>query len=616
MKKLFYILLILHFVFLQHLKAGDVRVTASAPDRVAVGNNFRITFSVNAEPTGYEFPPFKGFEVVLGPSQSSSTSTTIINNKVSMSITYNFSYVLRASKEGTFTVPGATFIVEGKKYTSNSVTIVAVQGRAPSQAPKGRRPQGQLQQTQKTDITSDDVFIKGLISDGSPYLGEQIVVTYKIYTKVPIADYGISKQPATQGFWSESLPDNQRDPNQHYETIKNAKYVVADIWKMILFPQKSGKLKIEPLEIEALIQLKTQGRDPFEDFFRSPFSNSPFFGYQNVKKKLYSNTITVDVKPLPAKSQPEDYNGAVGKFKFSSSISEINVIANDAINVKYTISGSGNIKLIDEINVAFPPDFEVYDPKISDAVTVTESGVVGKRTFDYLVIPRNAGDFEIKPVTFSYFNPSGKSYNSLTADGYELKVGKGDGDQSTITVSSTNKEDVKYIGKDIRHIVNKPIILTPVGYHFFGSRLYYILFLLPLLLFLLFIIIWRRHIKRRSNAALMKHRKATKVSKKRLRKAQTYLKDQNDKEFYIEISRALWGYLSDKFNIPIANLSMDTVNETLNKRNVKEDLINDFITTLNNCEFARFAPGQGTTAMDQIYKQALDIISKLERELR
>jgi hypothetical protein len=443
-------------------------------------------------------------------------------------------------------------------------------------------------------------------------------VTYKIFTKVPINQININKLSSFEGFWSENLIKDNDKFNQYTQVIEGEKYVVADIRKIALFPLKSGRLVIEPLELECVAQIrrqtKTKTGDPFfDDFFNNSFFNE---SYANVEKSLKSNPLVISVRPLPTIEKPVDFSGAVGTFTFNTSLDKTSTKTNDAITLKCTITGKGNIQLVDKLNISFPPDFETYDPKISNNVNTTGAGVSGSQTFEYLIIPRKAGKFTIKPITFSYFDLEKKRYTTLTSPQYTIDVAKGSGDNTTVTYSGAGKEDIKYIGSDIRHIKNQPLDLLKTGTFFFGSFLFFITLLLPLLIFILFILFWKKQEERRSDTVLMKNRKATRVAIKRLKKANAFLKEQAQEPFYVEISQALWGYLSDKFGIPLAELSMDSVREALAEKGVKDEIVTQFIETLNNTEYARFAPGEKSMIMEKTYREALEIITRIERELR
>lgn len=586
----------------------QVEFKASAREQVAVGEQFRLIFSVNAQANGFKAPAIKDFTILSGPNQSSSSSMQIINNQVTRSVEYSYTYLLEATEEGTFTVGSASVNVEGKTYQSNPVTIKVAKGN-----PQQQRQSPGSGQT-GPEISSKNLFVKASVSKNNPYQGEQVIITYRIYTRIPVSEYSVTKTPSLTGFWTENLLKENSPLNQYRETVNGAEYVVAEFKKDALFAQKSGKLTIEPLQLDVVAQLEKQRRrsgDPFDDFF-----NDSFFGsnYQNVRKTLHSNSITLNVKPLPSNNSA-DFTGAVGTFRVNATIDKNTVKANDALTLKYTITGKGNLKLIDKPAIAFPPDFEVYEPRIVDNITTNTSGISGSRTFEYLIVPRNHGKFSIKPVSFIYFDLGSGNYRTLRTQQFDITVEKGTGNDSYVRAGA-EKEDFQYIGTDIRYINTNISKLKPINSLFFGKPIFWILLALPLILFILFITIWQKELKRRSNIALMRNRKATSIAKKRLKAAEQFLKNGNQSAFCNEISNALWGYISDKFNISRSTLSIDSVTEALQKKNVKDELIIKFVNTLNNCEFARFAPGDKSQVMANLYSEALEVITQTEQELK
>lgn len=610
MKKAFSVILLSFFILgTGNLFAQSVSFTATAKTTVRVGENFQLNYKVNAEGKGFSGPNLSNFQVLSGPNTSTSSSVQIINGKVTSKADYVFAYILRATSEGTFTIPPATINVDGKNYTSNSLTIKVVKGS--TQQNEG--------ETSDSGDTSNDLYVRAFISNPTPYLGEQTIVTYKLYTTIPVSNLDLNKISSFPGFWAKDLLQNNKELSQTREMINGKEYVVAEVRKFALFPQRSGEMTIEPGEIGCVAQIqKGNSRRKSSDPFFDSFFNDPFFNkrYENVEKKLFSNSLKINVKSLPTQNKPADFSGAVGNFTFNTQISETEVKTNEAITLKFTLQGKGNIELIDPPTVTFPPDFEVYDPDVSNNIKANNSGVSGTRTFEYLIIPRNPGDFTIKPVTLSYFDMAKNSYTTLSSPEYKIKVSKGEGQSETISYSGLGKEEIKYLGKDIRHIKLPPYQLRTIGTFFFKSDLFFILLFSPFVLALIILIVWRRTVKQRSDIVKMKTKKATKVSRKRLKLANSFLKEGKENEFYIEISHALWGYLSDKLNIPKAELSMENVKGILTKKDVKPEITHQFIETLNNTEYARFAPGDKSENMDKTYREALDIITKIERELK
>ena len=620
MKVFFKIFILILIFFSKSVLADEVRFTASTRKIVEAGEQFQLIYTLNAQGTNFRGPALNDFLVLSGPNTSSSSSIQIINRKMTQSVTNTFTYYLRAIKEGTFTISPASVKAGNKYYRSNTLTIKVVKSGTNTNVSQQSIAEQKGQQVQpQTRSETKDVFLKATANKTNPFQGEQVIVTYKIYTKVPIAQISIDKLSSFTGFWSKNLLNDNERLKQSTEIINGEEYITADIRKIALFPQKTGKLEIDPMELECIAQIRKQKTrritsDPFFDsFFDDPFFNR---SYQNVEKSLKSNPLTINVKPLPLKNKPANFSGAVGNFTFKSSIDRTELKTNEAITLKYTISGKGNIELINKLNVSFPPDFEVYDPKITNRIKTSPLGVSGSCTFEYLLIPRNPGEFNIKPVYFFYFDINTKQYITKSTPDYTIKVEKGSGTLANISYIGVNQEDIKYIGSDIRHIKSNILNLQKINVYFFGSTAFYLLMIIPVVFFILLIIIWKNQTKKRNNISLMKNKKATKVARKNLRKAHAFLKSGSKEEFYIEISQALWGYLSDKFNIPRAELSMDSVNEALLKKKVNEEIIRQFIDTLNNCEFARFAPGDSSSTIDKIYREALEIISKIERELK
>ncbi|MBN1199255.1 MAG: protein BatD [Bacteroidales bacterium] len=607
-------------LFSSGLFSQEVEFTGAVKPVVAVGETFNLTYTVNAQGENFRGPRIPGFTLLTGPNTSTTSSIRSINGRTSMTITYTYSYILQATREGTFTVPAASVTVDGKVYQSNTLSIeVHAGGTSVQQQGQGNRTGGQ-QPSDASGVQSDakDVFLKAYVSNDNPFQGEGTMVTYKLFTKVPIAQISISKLSSFQGFWSQNmLKDNERFP-QYNQTIDGEQYVVAEIRKIALYPLKSGKLQIDPLEVECVAQVKRQTRQRTGDPFFDDFFNNSFFSssYATVEKTLKSNPLTIQVKPLPQANKPADFSGAVGAFTFRSEIDQTTVKANEPVTVNYTISGTGNIQLIEQLDITFPPDFETYDPKVTSDYKTTASGVTGMQSFEYLVIPRKPGHFTINPATFSYFDLAKKQYITFTSPAYELTVEKGSGESGVMTYTGANKEEIKYIGSDIRHIDSQPFKLRKAGSGFMGSWRYILALLIPLVLFIGLLIFLRKRSERRSDVLLMKNRKATRVARKRLKKAALFLKEKQEAEFYEEISQALWGYLSDKFGIPRADLSIDSVRGVLKGKQINEESLDQFTATLNDTEFARFAPGDKVLKMDEIYGKALEIIEKIERELR
>lgn len=604
-----------------YVNAQSVTFVASCKDVVQEGERFRVTFTLNANGSGFKGPSFNGFSVLSGPSSSTSSSISFVNGRTTQNIESSYSYIVAPSSEGTYTIDAATVTVDGTQYRTKPLTVKVVKGGSGSSssqqaASRGGSSQSSGQQSSSANVSNEDVFLKVFINNSSPKVGEQVVLTYKIYTRVPLANIQLGGGATYAGFWSQDLMKQTSGLKQQTEYINGQEYVTADLRKVALFPIKSGKIVIDPLEVDLVAQIRStkKQQNRFNDPFFDSFFNDSFFntGIEEVKKKIKSNQVTVNVLPLPEIGKPVSFDGAVGRFDFDCTVDKTECDANDAITLKVTVSGKGNLPMVEMPKFNFPPDFEVYDPKIDQKLNTTSGGITGTKTFEYLIIPRKAGDFVLKPIEFSYFNLETNKYVIESTPEFKFKINKGSGNASTVAYSGVAQEDIKYIGEDIRHIMKTPFSLMSFGNVYFGTAWFYLMMVLPLIALIIIVIVWKEEIKKRSDIAFMKNKKANKVAVKRLKRAKLLLKEQKTEPFYIEISQALWGYVSDKFNIPLSSLSVDTVNEALVKKGVKDELVKEFIDVLHECEFARFAPGNANENMERMYMSAQDIITKIE----
>jgi len=623
-KSIFYMIVILLFGIPSYgMAENQVRFRATSQSEVVVGEQFEIVYTVNAKARGFTPPDFKKLEVLSGPNTSSSSSIQFINGRMSQSYTLTYSFIVMAQQEGTLEIGPATVQVNGKKYTSNSLHIKVIKGAAGQMqqaVASGSRHSGSQNVISSADgknIDNKDVFIRASVNNKNPYLGQQLVVTYRIYTRVPVSNLSIKKVSSFKGFWSKDLLADNTTLQQHNETINGQQYVVATIRKLALIPQQTGKLRLEPMALDCNVQLRVKqkrrlGYDPFDDFFNDPFFNQ---NVRNVKKTLISNPVSILVKALPEKGKPACFDGAVGEFSFKSAIDKADLSTNDALTFSISITGSGNIELIDAPKVSFPSDFETYDPRITSHINKTDYGVSGSKKFEYLAIPRNPGDFIIKPVSFCFFNPHDGKYHTFHSDTLRIHVIKGKGGGGVV-YSGNAQEDIRFIGKDIRHIKEGPYKFRQINHFFFGSFWYIFFAALPMVILLLLLIFFRILENRQANVSMLKNRKAKRIAKQRLMKAQKLKKQANDVGFYDEIAQALWGYISDKFNLQSSDLSMDTVKELLIAQHVNEETMNAFLGVLNNIEFARFAPGDTKGKMENIYSEAMNAIIQAEKSLK
>ncbi|WP_304154536.1 BatD family protein [Phocaeicola plebeius] len=592
------------------VKAADkVRFVAEAADVVVSGDQVRLVFTVNSQDIkDFRAPSIKGFDVLMGPSRSQQSSIQIINGKRTSNSSTAFTYILLAGSSGTYTIPAASVEVNGEKVFSNAISIKVLpqdQNSGNSGNNGGGSASSSRSQAAGSRISANDLFITATASKTTVHEQEAILLTYKVYTVVNLRQlYG--KMPDLKGFHTQEveLPQQKTFTLEHY---KGRNYNTTVWSQYVLFPQQTGKLEIPSITFDGVVAQQTVSDDPFDAFFNGG-------GYVEVKKKITTPKVVINVQPLPAK--PAGFSGAVGEFKLASSINATDVKTNDAVTIKLTLSGTGNMKLIGTPEVKFPQDFEIYDPKVTDDYKLTNSGLTGTKTFEYLAIPRHAGNFTIPAVEFTYFDLKSNSYKTLKTEAYNLKVAKGQGNADQVISDFTNKESVKMLGKDIRFIKLGDSSLRPKGDFFFGTVGYYLCYLIPLLLFVVFAVIYRQKALENANVAKVKTKKANKVATRRMKLAGKLLAENKKNEFYDEVLKALWGYISDKLSIPVSQLSKDNIEAELTNYGVQEALIAEFIGVLNECEYARYAPGNENEAMDKVYSASVEVISKMENSIK
>lgn len=592
--------------------ADDVQFTASAPKAVVKGEQFRLSYTVTTQKVkDFRAPSFEGFEVLMGPSSSRSSSTSIVNGEVTSTSTITYTYILMAIKEGDYSIPAASIVADGSSITSNSLAIKVLPpdqsaGNAQQQAGRGQgRASGGASSTGQ--ISKNDLFITATVNKTKAYEQEAILLTYKVYFTVNLRELEI-KMPDLKGFLTQEVELQRGQPTlEHY----NGRNYNTIVWSQyVLFPQQTGKLEIPSIDFDATVAVRTQrSMDPFDMFFNGGSS------YVDVRKTISTPKLTVNVSPLPT-GKPASFAGGVGEFALKSSITTTELKANEAVTLKLEISGVGNMKLVSTPEVQWPQDFETYDPKVDNKFSLTRNGLSGKKVIEYLAIPRHAGSFTIPPVEFSYFDLKSKSYRTLTTEPYELSVAKGEGGADQVVTSFTNKEDVRLIGQDVRYIKTSPVTLHPKGQFLFGTWLYWMCYLLPLLLLVAIVIINRQRAIESANVSKVRNKNANKMAVKRLKVAAKLLKEGKQETFYEEVLKALWGYVSDKMNIPVANLSKDNVEQELVQRGVDKAITDDFLRLLNDCEFARYAPSSIAGGMDKVYASAIEVISRMDSSIK
>lgn len=580
------------------------------PNPVPEGELFQVTYVLKAEGNKFEPPKFKNFTLVNGPSTSSEYS--FINGRTSRQTKYT--YTLRADKKGEFNIEPATVVVDGKTIQSNTTKLSVIE---PSQALKDRRKQeaetNKSLNQQANEIISKNLFAKATINKNSAYIGEQLIATYKIYIneQLNLVDLAMTKTPSFVGFWTQSFDEKQL--NYDREIINGVPFKVAVVKQVLLFPQQSGNLTLDEMDFKSKVRLRTSGgnggnrrRSIFDDFFND--------SYQDFDYTVSTTPIRVNVKALP-NNAPISFNGGVGDYKLEAWLDKTETVTNEPITLKIKISGTGNLKLVQPINLNLPPGFESYEPKTIDNVNVNLSGMNGNLMFEYLLIPRNQGTFTISPIEFSFFNLESKQYITLNSDEFKLKVGKGEGGESYTNLNGVKKEDAEYLGQDIRYIKTKTNINTS-NFFLFNSIYHYLMLLSSFGLFLGLVYYKNQNIKLAGNTILLKNKQATKIAQKRLKLANNYLKENKLDLFYEELSKALWGYVSDKLSIPTSDLTKDVIKEKLSKLNIPSDSIQMLIVTIDDCEFARYAASALNKEPKDLYLYAQTVITEIEETLK
>ncbi|MDR1405936.1 MAG: BatD family protein [Prevotellaceae bacterium] len=600
-------LFLLLFCSISAARADDVSFTAAAPRVVGTGESFRVTFSVNADAGDLTPPDFSGFHVIAGPSRSTEQQFQIVNGKTSHSQVTRFIYVLQAVREGQATLGAASVAVDKQTYRSQPVTIEVVKAEDAPQASQNRPAQQDGQQA-AAERDGNDVFVRILVGKSNVYRGEYLTATVKIYSQsMNIAGFEDVKFPTFNGFWSQEVESPQQLQFQR-ENVNGKVYNSAVVRRYVLFPQQTGALKIDPFEITCALQVQTAPRSIFDDFFGS--------SAQIVRKHLASPAVTVQVNPLPANA-PASFAGAVGTgFRMTAELARDSVTANDAAAAIIKISGEGNVKLVEVPKLVWPPDFETYDVKISDNSKTSSSGVSGSKQFEIPFIPRSAGTFSIPPVEFTYFDIAQKQYVTLASKPLDIRVGKDPNAGSAVTVGGLNRQAVRALGEDIRYIKTDLPEWQEKGRLFFGSLPYYLLMAAEALVFVLCCLFLSKRRKDLQNVVLVRNRKANKMARRRLKTADRLLKAGNESGFYEELTKALWGYLSDKLAIAAAGLSRENARETLQHRRLPETDIETFLQVIDECEFARYAPAGGSTQMQKIYEDAITVVSRFEQKLK
>lgn len=589
--------------------------TAKAPEQVEEGEVFRVQFVVTTDnPSAFKGPSFdsEGFELLAGPYTSSYSSYQIINGKSSSNSSVTYTYTVSARKKGTYTIPEAQVTVDGKKITSNKLTVKVVEGSGGNTGNysrggnAGNSGRDQVQTKDNGSISSSDLFITATASKTKVHEQEAILLTYKVYTLVNLTSLQ-PKMPDLKGFHVQEI-DLPRNKVFSPENYKGRMYNTVVWSQYVLFPQQTGKITIPSITFEGVVAQRVRNLDPLDAFFNTGSA------YTEVEKKIQTPAIEITVEPLPVK--PANFSGAVGRFTLNSELSPKEVKSGEALTLKITVEGTGNMKLIKTPEVDVPKDFEVYDPKVTDNSHLTTSGMEGSKTFEFVYVPRNPGKYTIPSVPFIYYDLDSQSYKTLETPMYDLDIAKG---KSTGNggVNTYSKDEINVLDTDIRYIKTGNVALRQSDDDtYFGSLLNWMFYIIPILIFGVLSFMFRKQAMENANIALMRTKRANKMARKRLRTASQMLSANNKTAFYEEVMRALYGYVSDKLSIPVSALNKDNIREKLADRLSDIGLIQQLMEALDECEFARFAPAESGNSMAQFYEKVITIIEQVDNAIK
>lgn len=585
------------------------RFTAQAPSQVAVGEQFRLTFTVNTQDANrFQQPNIPDdIEVLMGPSMSTQSSFQMVNGHTSSSSAITYTYICSALKTGSFTISGAKVNVGGKVVTANSVTI-KVSGSNGGNNGNGNGNRNQQHESKEmraagSVISSKDLFIKVSANKKRVHEQEPILLTYKVYTLVDLSQLA-GKMPDLKGFHTQEIQLPQQKSFK-VEKVDGRLYRTVTWSQYVMFPQMTGKLEIPSITFDGVVVQQNRDVDPFEAFFNGGS------GYVEVKKKITAPGMTIQVDPLP--QRPVDFSGGVGQFNITAQLNKNDVKANDPVTLRVIISGVGNLKLLKQPTVVFPKDFDKYDAKITDKSKLTSQGVEGSMIYDFLFVPRHQGKFEIPPISFTYYDTNANSYKTLKSEKFTLNVAKGSG---SAKVSDYSHEDVEMLNNDIHFIKTGDTELRSVDDFFFGSVRYWITLLVLVMSFIVLFIMFRQRAIDNANISKMRGKKANKVATKRLKKAKGLMEKNKDQLFYDEVLRTLWGYVGDKLNMAVEQLSRDNISEKLQQRRVDDSIIEKFIGALDECEYERYAPGDSRGNMGKTFDAAMTAIMTIEDTMK
>ncbi len=598
---------LIFFIVLPELMFGQTFTASVNNTTVGKDDRFQVTFTFQGTDINglknFSPPNFDNFLVLSGPNES--TSMQIINGSVSASKSMSFYVQPRAV--GSFTIGSASIVYNDKTYKTEPINIKVIKGSA--------KPNNNGNQSNSPQVTNEEIaknlFVRAVADKRNVYQGEQVTVTYKLYTRLNIASQmSISKLPQYQGFWSEEL-ETSNNISFNTEVYEGKQFRVGTLKRVALFPTQTGELSVTPFELSVPVQIQRRKNrnNFFDDFF-----NDPFNAGQTINYNAKSNTIKVNVRPLPQQNKPDNFNGAVGSFTLTSSLDNTKTKTNEPINLKINVSGTGNIQLLDLPEVKLPSGMEKYEPKTSEKIN-RQGKISGKKSFEYLLIPRTAGVKEIPSLKFSYFDPNKKQYITLNTPQYTVNVQQGK-ETAGENYAGNSKEDVRMLGQDIRYIKTSETSLSKQGSLVLFTFGFWAAAGVPLIL-LGGLVTWKiRTDKLAGNLQLLRYQKAEKMAKSRLKTAKNLMSSETQTKFYTEISLALFGYLEDKLHIPKSEISIDRAVSELENRQINSDLISDLKINAEKCEYVRFAPSaDGMAAMNEMYDNMKKLIIDLDRSL-
>lgn len=604
MKKIGWYIILLLMMLGYHVHVDAQHISVSAPSHVAAGENFRVAYTINTS----DVEEFRmggvqdGLEVIAGPYTSSQSSYQMINGHTSSSSSVTITYTLYAAKNGCFTIGASHALVGGKRLSSRPVKIqVSGHAQRTNGAPNMHGQDSYDQPRMRSAgsaISGSDLFIKVSASKKRVHEQEPILLTYKVYTQVDLTQLE-GKMPDLKGFHTQEVPLPQQK-TFHTETVNGRPYKCVTWSQYVMYPQMTGRLEIPSITFKGIVVQQNRNVDPMEAFFNGGS------GYVEVKKDIKAPGITLQVDPLP--QRPANFSGGVGKFNISASLDKKEVKAGEPITLRVVVGGIGNLKLLKQPVVNFPKDFDKYDAKVTDKTRLTANGVEGNMVYDFLAVPRNQGSYTIPSVELTYYDTSKNAYKTIKTQPFKVEVEKGDG-------TSAESEDFASQDKDIHTIKLGKAEQHKADEMFFGSFGYWISLLMPLIAFVVLLIVFRRRAIENADIVKKRSNRAGKIATKRLRLANKLMLQGKQGEFYDEVMRALWGYMSYKLNMPAEKLNRDNIRETLGRHFVDDATIEKFTTALDECEFERYAPGDAAGNMNRTFESAMTAIMDIENAI-